>query len=280
MKGHIVTSSICFKGGTAVITGAAGGVGGGLARKAAALGMNLVLADLDAGQLDAFAATLDAEVLTVPTDVTDPAAVEALAERAWQRFGRVDLLFNNAGIMSAGLLWEISPENFRRCLSINVLGIHHGIHAFVPRMLKAGIPAHIVNTASMGGFVSSPMMAPYNAGKSAVVFLTEALYSELKMVQAPIGVSVLDPGPVQSGIFDAPFGDGGGNPAVRRFIDDIHHHIASDGGITPDQSAENTFAAIQAGEFWILPYREPLDTLLRQRTEGILARRAPGAATE
>lgn len=275
-----MNSELRIKGGTAVITGAAGGVGGGLARKAASLGMNLVLADLDAGQLDAFAATLDTEVLTVPTDVTDPAAVEALAERAWQRFGRVDLLFNNAGIMSAGLLWEISPENFRRCFSINVLGIHHGIHAFVPRMLKAGTPSHIVNTASMGGFISSPLMAPYNAGKSAVVFLTEALYGELKMVQAPIGVSVLDPGPVQSGIFNAPYGDGGGNPTVRQFIDGIHHHIAGDGGITPDQSAENTFAALQAGEFWILPYREPLDTLLRQRTEGILARRAPGAAAE
>ncbi|CAB1368751.1 SDR family NAD(P)-dependent oxidoreductase [Denitratisoma oestradiolicum] len=281
MKGPIVTSNICFKGGTAVITGAAGGVGGGLARKAASLGMNLVLADLDAGQLDAFAATLDTEVLTVSTDVTDPIAMENLAEQAWQRFGRVDLLFNNAGVMSAGLLWEISPENFRRCFSINVLGIHHGIRAFVPRMLKAGCPSHIVNTASLGGFVSSPMMAPYNASKSAAVFLTEALYVELNMVQASIGVSVLDPGPVRSGIFNAPFGDGGGNPAVRQFIDGIHHHITGGGGITPDQSAENTFAGIEAGEFWILPYREPFDTLLRQRTEGILARRPPRiAATE
>lgn len=270
-----MATNIRFQGGTAVITGAAGGVGSGLARKAAALGMNLVLADLDAGQLDTVAGTLETEVITVPTDVADPDALEHLADQAWHRFGRVDLLFNNAGVLRAGLSWEISPEHFQRCFSVNVMGIHHGLHAFVPRLLKDGTPAHIVNTASLGGFLTSPMLAPYNASKAAVVSISESLYGELKMLGAPIGVSVLDPGPVRSGIFNTPFGDGGGNPAVRQFVEFIQGHVNGAGGITPDQSAEHIFAGIQAGLFWILPFPENLDHAFRQRVEGILARRPP-----
>lgn len=270
-----MTTDIRFKGGTAVITGAAGGVGGGLARKAASMGMNLVLADLDAGLLDEVARTVDTEVITVPTDVTDPAALENLAEQAWRRFGRVDLLFNNAGVLRAGLSWEISPEHFQRCFMVNVMGIHHGLRAFVPRLLRDGTPAHIVNTASLGGFLCSPMLAPYNASKAAVVSMSESLYGELKMLGAPIGVSVLDPGPVRSGIFAAPFGDGGGNPSVRQFVEFVQSHVNGAGGITPDQSAERAFAGIEAGLFWILPFPENLDHAFRQRAEGILARRPP-----
>ena len=108
-----------FRGGVAVITGAASGIGTGLARKAASLGMRLVLADVNAPSLHAFAATLDAEVLAVPTDVTQACALEALAEQAWARFGGVDLLFNNAGLMATGFSWEITPERFERCKDEN-----------------------------------------------------------------------------------------------------------------------------------------------------------------
>jgi NAD(P)-dependent dehydrogenase (short-subunit alcohol dehydrogenase family) len=270
-----MTTNLRFKGGTAVITGATGGIGGGLARKAASMGMNLVLADLDTGLLDAVARTVATEVVTVPTDVTDPAALEHLAEQAWRRFGRVDLLFNNAGVLRAGVSWEITPEHFQRCFMVNVMGVHHGLRAFMPRLLKDGTPAHIVNTASLGGFLCSPMLAPYNASKAAVVSMSESLYGELKMIRAPIGVSVLDPGPVRSGIFDAPFGDGGGNSAVRQFVEFIREQVNGARGITPDQSAEHTFAGIEAGLFWILPYPESLDHAFRQRCDGILARRPP-----
>ena len=270
-----MNASIRFAGGTAVVTGAGGGVGGGLARKAASLGMNLVLADLAEEPLRNLAVTLGTEVLTVVTDVTDATAVERLAERAWERFGRVDLLFNNAGIMCAGFSWEISAERFQRCMAVNVLGIHHGVRAFVPRMMAAGNPAHIVNTASVGGFLPSPMIAPYTASKAAVVAMTESLQAELRMLAAPIGVSVLDPGPVRSGIFAAPFGDGVTNAKVREFVDGIERYLSGPAGISPDQSAELTFAGICAGAFWILPHPETLDAALRQRVDGILARRAP-----
>lgn len=267
--------AIRFNGGCAVITGAAGGVGGGLACKAAALGMRVVLADLDAAQLDRLAATLSTEALVVPTDVADPAALEALADSAYERFGRVDLLFNNAGVMSTGMTWEITPANFQRSLAINVLGIHNGIRAFVPRMLKAGTPAHIVNTGSPGGFLPSAMMSPYSASKAAAVALTECLYAEMNMLKAPIGVSLLDPGTVRSGIFSAPIGDDGRNPMVQKFVEFMRDHGAGERSISPEQSAENTFAGIQAGKFWILPDPEILDEALRQRVDSILARRNP-----
>ena len=142
----------------------------------------------------------------IPTDVTDASAVNALAKRAYDAFGSVDLLFNNAGIMATGFSWSIEPERWARSFDVNVKGVIHGIQAFVPHMLAAGRRAHIVNTASVGGFLPSPLMAPYTATKAAVVAMTESLHGELRMMDAPIGVSLLAPGPVQSGIFDDLFG--------------------------------------------------------------------------
>jgi NAD(P)-dependent dehydrogenase (short-subunit alcohol dehydrogenase family) len=273
-----MTSSPSFKGGTAVITGAASGIGSGLARHAAALGMRLVLADLDPARLEAFAATLDAEVLCVPTDVSRPEAVDALAAAAWQRFGGVDLLFNNAGIMATGFSWEISHERFERAFAVNVHGVLNGIRSFVPRMLERNAPAHIVNTASVGGFLPSPLMSPYSATKFAVVALTESLHGELKMLGAPIGVSLLAPGPVHSAIFDDPFGDTGDRAEVRAFVDTMRGMLNAY-GLTPDQFAERVFEGIGKGNYWLIPQPETLDAALQQRTETILARRNPELPT-
>src|ERR1035437_3247768 len=128
-----MASKFRFHGGVAVITGAASGIGTGLARKALSLDMRVVLADVQAERLKAFADTLTGEVLAVPTDVRDPAAVEALADRAWKAFGGVDLLFNNAGVMATGFTWEIEPERWQRSFDVNVHGILNGIRSFVPR---------------------------------------------------------------------------------------------------------------------------------------------------
>jgi NAD(P)-dependent dehydrogenase (short-subunit alcohol dehydrogenase family) len=269
-----MNEQIRFHGGTAVITGAASGIGAGLARKAAQLGINLVLADLNAGQLDAFAATLETNVVCVPTDVSDPAAVEALAARAWEAFGGVDLLFNNAGIMSTGFSWQIEPARFARSFDVNVNGVLNGIRAFVPRMLATGTPAHIVNTASVGGFLPSPMMAPYSATKFAVVALTESLHYELQMLQAPIRVSLLAPGPVKSEIFADPFGDAGDNPMVQQFVTTMRQMLDQH-GLTPDEFAERAFAGIREGKYWLIPQPETIDDALRQRTDAILARHNP-----
>jgi NAD(P)-dependent dehydrogenase (short-subunit alcohol dehydrogenase family) len=260
-------------GGVAVITGAASGIGTGLARKALALGMRVVLADINAAQLQAFADTLKGEVLAVPTNVADPAAVEALAERAYAAFGQVDLLFNNAGIMATGFSWEIEPARWQRMLDVNFNGVLHGIRSFVPRLLKAGRPAHIVNTASVGGFLPSPLMAPYSATKFAVVALTESLSGELQMLQAPIGVSLLAPGPVDTGIFNDPFG-ADIPAAVQGFVDTLRGML-SQHGLSPDAFAELVFAGLAKGQYWLLPQPEAIDEQLRQRTETILARQNP-----
>ncbi|WP_175793203.1 SDR family NAD(P)-dependent oxidoreductase [Burkholderia ambifaria] len=269
-----MTHSIRFDGGTAVITGAASGIGSGLARHAAALGMCVVLADLDPAKLDAFAATLDTDVLCVPTDVSRPEAVDALADAAWQRFGGVDLLFNNAGVMATGFSWEITRERFERSFAINVHGVMNGIRSFVPRMLERNVPARVVNTASVGGFLPSPLMSPYSATKFAVVALTESLYGELKMLGAPVGVSLLAPGPVQSGIFNDPFGATHDRPEVQGFVDTMRAMLNAH-GLTPDAFAARVFDGIRDGRYWLIPQPETIDGVLQRRTADILAARDP-----
>ena len=260
-------------GGVAVITGAASGIGTGLARKALSLGMRVVLADVQAQALESLAATLSGEVLAVPTDVSDAAAVERLAERAYAHFGGVDLLLNNAGVLTTGYVWEIEPERWRRSLDINLYGVLHGLRSFVPRMLNAGRRAHIVNTASVGGFLPSPLMAPYSVSKFAVVALSESLRGELEMLGAPVGVSLLAPGPVKTGIFNNPFGARAG-AAATAFVDNMRTMLEQH-GLTPDQFAEPVFAGIQAGQYWLIPQPEAFDEPFRQRNAGILARTNP-----
>jgi len=262
-----------IEGGVAVITGAASGIGTGLARKALALGMRVVLADVQEQALKEFAASLRGEVLAVPTDVADAASVEQLAQRAYEAYGQVDLLFNNAGVLTTGYVWEIEPERWKRSLDINVYGVLHGLRSFVPRLLQAGRPAHIVNTASVGGFLPSPLMAPYSVSKFAVVALTESLRAELEMLRAPLGVSLLAPGPVKTGIFNDPFGETVGE-AAQAFVGNMRAMLEQH-GLTPDQFAERVFAGVQTGLYWLIPQPEAFDELFRQRSEGILARTNP-----
>jgi NAD(P)-dependent dehydrogenase (short-subunit alcohol dehydrogenase family) len=263
-----------FKGGVAVITGAASGIGTGLARKAVALGMRVVLADNQAEPLRAFAATLEGEVVAVPTDVGDPDSVERLADQAYDAFGEVDLLFNNAGIMATGFSWEIEPERWRRAVDVNFFGVLHGVRSFVPRLLKAGRPAHIVNTSSVGGFLASPLMAPYSVTKFAVVALSESLRAEMEILGSPIGISLLAPGPVTTGIFNDPFGSARVEPAVQKFVDDLRTML-SQHGLSPDQFAELVFEGVRAGKFWLIPQPEAFDERYRERVDEILARRNP-----
>lgn len=263
-------------GGVAVITGAASGIGMGLARHAAGLGMRLVLADINAAQLELVACDLNTDVLAIAVDVRDPQAVDGLAAAAFDRFGQVDLLFNNAGIVSTGLSWEIPLVRWQQEFDVNVRGVLHGIHAFVPRLLKAGRPAHIINTSSVGGFLPSAMMSPYTATKAAVVAMTESLHAELRLLEAPVGVSLLGPGPVQSAIFNDPFTTGteGGDARVGEFTQMLRTMLA-EYGLSPERFAEQVFAAIRQQAFWILPQPEALDEALHRRMQNILARENP-----
>jgi len=201
-----------FAGKVAVITGAASGFGLAFAQKGAALGMKLVLADLNP---DALAQAVDtlraagADAIGVPTDVSSATQVEALAQAALDAFGKVHLLFNNAGVGSGGLLWESSANDWSWVFGVNVMGVAHGVRAFAPIMLAQNEPAHIVNTASVAGLLSPPAMGVYNASKHAVVSLTETLYHDLQIAQSGreasrrVGCSLLCPAFVPTGIADA-----------------------------------------------------------------------------
>lgn len=253
----------------AVITGAASGIGAGLAREAVRRGFQVVLADRDEAALDKVAHEIGDAALAVPTDVTDPAALEALAERAWDAHGQVDLLFNNAGILASGFSWEIPAETWQRVIDVNLAGVVNGIRAFVPRLLAANRPARIVNTASVGGFLPSPMMAPYSATKFAVVALSECLAGELKMLGSQIEVSLLAPGPVKTAIFREPA------PESAAQFQQFMHTLLESQGLTPDQFAPLVFDAIERGDYWIFPQPESLEPTFSVRNAAILAGRFP-----
>src|SRR5271155_1434123 len=179
-----------FKDKVAVITGGGSGLGRELARLGATLGMKLVLADIQNDALQSSADELrgaGAVVLTQRTDVSDGAQIQALANATMERFGAVHLLFNNAGIATAGLVWEQSERDWQWTLGVNLWGVIHGVRIFTPLMLSAAQSApayrgHIVNTASMAGLLNPPLSGAYNASKHAVVSLTETLHHDLTLV--------------------------------------------------------------------------------------------------
>jgi NAD(P)-dependent dehydrogenase (short-subunit alcohol dehydrogenase family) len=200
-----------FAGRVAVITGAASGIGRELANTAAALGMKLVLADVDAPALERATANLQAggaEVLAMVCDVRKCSHVEELADAAMIRFHGVHLVFNNAGVAAGGLVWETGEADWEWVLGVNLWGVIHGVRIFTPLMLECarrdpGYQGHIVNTASMAGLMSTPALGAYNVSKHAMVALSETLYHDLRLVEAPIGASVLCPYFVPTGIGDS-----------------------------------------------------------------------------
>lgn len=253
----------------AVITGAAGGIGAGLAREAVRRGMQVVLADRDAAAVKVVADEIGAAAMAVACDVTDPASVEALAETTYAAHGQVDLLFNNAGVLSTGFIWEISPETWQRSLDVNIGGIVNGIRAFVPRLLAADRAARIVNTASVGGFLPSPLMAPYTTTKFAAVALTESLAGELKLIKSKVAVSLLAPGPVKSGIFREP------PPGSAAQFHGMMTEMLDQHGLTGDEFAPLVLDAVERGEYWIIPQPEALEPGFSNRNAVIAERAQP-----
>jgi NAD(P)-dependent dehydrogenase (short-subunit alcohol dehydrogenase family) len=274
-----------FAGRVAVVTGAASGIGRGLARHAAREGMRVVLADVEAGALDEAAAEvagLGAETLAVRTDVSREPDVQALAAAAYERFGAVHLLCNNAGVFQAGVVWQRTQADWDWVVGVNVWGILHAIRAFVPRLLEHGGDAHIVNTASMAGLISVAYSGPYVVSKFAAAALTECLAHDLRAQGAPIGVSCLVPGLVDTRIADSTRNRPDEPPSEVTAPD--HHFVAqvlreqtTTGGRHPDEVAAIVFDAVRAGQFWI-PTTDGYDELVRSRYDALLARGMPPTA--
>jgi NAD(P)-dependent dehydrogenase (short-subunit alcohol dehydrogenase family) len=191
-----------FVGRTAVVTGAASGIGFGLARRCHDRGMNVAMLDVESGALDdAASAVGDASrVLALTADVRDPHRMEAVAAEVAARFGAVHLVSNNAGISITGPMWEMTSDDCRWAVDVNLLGVVNGIRAFVPRMLAGGDEGHVVNTASLAGLTPMPHAGLYSATKAAVVALSEVMFHDLHDAGARVGVSVLCPGLVNTNI--------------------------------------------------------------------------------
>lgn len=269
-----------FAGKTAVITGAGGGFGREFARLAAARGMNLVLTDIDEAALAATAAALPGvEILTERADVAKAEDVEHLRAAAYHRFGGVHLLFNNAGVAAGGLIWENSTADWEWVLGVNLWSVIHGIRLFVPRMLAQGDACHVVNTASVAGLLSAPMMGVYNVSKHGVVTLSETLFQDLRVAGANIGVTVLCPAFVPTGIAEAERN----RPAVLRnahqtesqkYAAEHSRKAVAAGRITAAEVAEKTFDCIEAGQFYCFTHARILGSV-ELRLQDILAGRNP-----
>jgi NAD(P)-dependent dehydrogenase (short-subunit alcohol dehydrogenase family) len=190
-------------GQVAVVTGAASGIGFGLAEALGARGLTVVLADVEASALEAARASLANRGFVVHAhvcDVADASAVDDLARSVIARCGKVDLLINNAGVAGRlGPLWDSQPGDWAWTFGVNVFGVAHGVRSFLPTMLQRRT-GHVVNVASLAGLAAPPFLGPYVASKHAVVSLSESLAAELATAGAPIRVSVVCPGHVQSRI--------------------------------------------------------------------------------
>jgi NAD(P)-dependent dehydrogenase (short-subunit alcohol dehydrogenase family) len=267
-------------GKVAVVTGAASGIGFSLAQRFARSGLNVVLADVNEAGLAAAAekvGSMGVEALPVPVDVSDEASVAALAAATLERFGSAHVVCNNAGVVSMADPWFGPLASWQWVLGVNLWGVIHGIRAFLPTLIAQG-EGHIVNTASIAGLY--PGFGPsYDAGKHAVVALTEDLYTTMKQMGLPIGVSVLCPGWVRTNLMDAErnwpqaLGEAPA-PAMGAEVVTSHVRRAIDEGTTPAAVADMVADAIVGERYWVFPHPEFVD-IAAQRWNSITEGRDP-----
>ena len=264
----------------AVITGAASGIGCGLAERFAAEGMRVVIADVEEEPLAELEADLKAKgasVLVVRTDVSNAAEVENLAVRTLDTFGAVHILCNNAGVVCSRPIWEHTLADWEWVLGVNLWGVIHGIRAFVPRMLAQGDTCHIVNTASILGLVGGGGEGIYKVSKHGVVVLSETLADELAQKGANIQVHVLCPGWVRTGILDSARNrpDTLQNsrvetlPRQETIGGSRNVRAEMEAGLSPAEVAEHVYNAIQNGTFYIHTHPEH-KAWIRERMDRIL----------
>lgn len=248
-----------LSGKVAVITGAGSGFGRELALRCAQEGMRLVLADVDTQGLEQTRALLPpgTAVLLQRCDVSQGWQVEQLAALADTEFGGAQLLFNNAGVALAGPIWTSTEQDWSWALGVNLMGVAHGIRAFVPRMLKQGGECHVVNTASVAGLLSVPGSSIYSVSKHGVVAMSECLHHELQAAGARIGVSVLCPAFVSTGIADAARNRPGelaaSNPEAAAYEERVRQAVRK-GKISAADVASMTIESVKQGRFYILTH--------------------------
>jgi NAD(P)-dependent dehydrogenase (short-subunit alcohol dehydrogenase family) len=271
-----------FKGKVAVVTGAASGIGRAMINRFAAAGMKVVLADIEPAALEQAANEVratGAEALTVRTDVSKGADVEALAQATLDRFGKVHVLCNNAGVAISAPCWTHTVADWEWLLGVNLWGVIHGIRVFTPILLSQGEDGHIVNTGSVAGLMSGPGMGIYNVTKHSVVTLSETLHQELELMGARVRVSVLCPGFVKTRIFESarnrPSHLSETAPKLPGGLElEQMGRLLLAGGLEPEVIAERVFDAVAAERFYILPHPE-FKERVKARLDDIMAERNP-----
>lgn len=248
---------------TAVITGAGGGIGEGIAKAAAAAGMNVVVSDIRLDSAQRVAAEIGDAAIAVQTDVSDLASVQALADAAEAAFGDVHLLCNNAGVWVGALMKDADMKDWDWMIKVNYYGVIHGVKTFLPKMLARG-EGHIVNTSSMGGLLAGPPEGLYCTTKFAIMGLSEALL--LESAGDGIGVSVLCPGLVDTGLIK--------NATARPadLVSDVKHDVVAPdvaSGLSPQDVGNRVIDAVRENEFYIITHSDYRE-ILKMKFDGIL----------
>ena len=272
-----------FGGGVAVITGAGAGIGAGLARHAAALGMTVVLADVDSQSAAALRDELNASggsAVDAVCDVRDPDALEELAEHTYRDLGPVRLLVNNAGVEQFGYLWDTPVDNWNRVVDINLSGVFHGVRAFLPKMIEAGTPAWVWNLSSIGGVAVVPLQAPYIMSKHAVLALTECLHLEVQHAgHDHVHVQAVLPGAVVSNIFESARGVTAGDVRAAELQREAMLDIKAE-AMNPLAAAKVIFDQAAEGRFYLMTQPEYVGSAMVERANVLATQRAPELRTK
>jgi NAD(P)-dependent dehydrogenase (short-subunit alcohol dehydrogenase family) len=272
-----------FKGKVAVITGAASGIGRGIAERCVSEGMKVILADIDEANLtkaETELRTYGGAVVGVRTDVSKRTDVELLARHALDTFGQVHLLFNNAGVAAGGAPWEATWNDWEWVIGVNLWGVIHGVKVFTPLMLAQNTDCHIINTSSTAGLTVGGTSAPYAVTKHAVVALSESLYLTLQQRNSLVKVSVLCPGLIRTNIANAERN----RPAELRnepvaMTPEMQAGLAAfkaamEASMPPLQVADMVFDAIKKEQFYILTHPEWTE-VIQLRTDKLLRMENP-----
>lgn len=271
-----------LKGKVAAVTGAASGLGRAMALAFAREGMHVALADVDEAGLQSTreqAVSHGVKAMALRVDVSRAEEMDAFAQRTVKELGGVHLVCNNAGVSPLGPVWESSERDWEWILGVNLWGVLHGVRAFTPRLL-AQDEGHIVNTASVAGFISPPGMGAYNVTKHAVVALSETLHHDLAERGAAVGVSVLCPAYVPTGIADserhrpAALKDATPKSAATLAREGMLKKAVSAGKLSADDVAEAVLAAVKDNRFYVLTHPR-IKGAIRARMEDILEERVP-----
>ena len=273
-----------FRDRVAVITGGASGIGFATAERLAAEGMQLVLADVEEHALRAAADRLAAHgvrVLPVITDVTKPEQVDALAARAFERFGAVHVVFNNAGVEVTGAIFENTLADLHWVVDVNLWGVLHGIRSFVPRMLAQGGEGHVVSTASMAGLTTAPYLDIYCITKFGVVAAMECLHKELLATGSALRASVVCPGLIKTSLMTAERNrprerrEPAAPPSAGAMAIDGMLRAGLETGYPPSVVADAVVEAIRAERFWAIPAQPELKANIGLRLDEVREERNP-----